>query len=119
MRNYPATDGADFGFHDTLFSTGAIHFFAIMKVATRARAGLVAQERRSKMLYRLPSSRLARRHLFRHAIAVSMLHDLGRRVAEWRRIRGDIGRLARLDDRLLADLGVKREEIAARVRGDY
>ena len=45
---------------------------------------------------------------------------LGRLVAwatEWWRVRAATHRLSRLDDRLLADLGLRRDEIAERVRG--
>ena len=70
------------------------------------------------MLYRLPAGRLGNRRLLHHAVAAAMLHDFGQRFTEWRRFRRNIRRLAALDDRLLADIGVARAEIAARVRGD-
>jgi uncharacterized protein YjiS (DUF1127 family) len=69
------------------------------------------------MLYRPATGRPGRTQLLRHSIAASVLHDLGQRVAEWWRIRRGIHRLAALDDRLLADIGIKRDEIASRVRG--
>lgn len=46
-----------------------------------------------------------------------MLHDLKRRIAEWQRTRRAITRLRHLDDYLLADIGVAREDIAWRVSG--
>jgi len=46
-----------------------------------------------------------------------MLHQLGRRLAERLRIRRDIRRLERLDDYLLADIGVERTALAGAVRG--
>lgn len=46
-----------------------------------------------------------------------MLHDLKRRLAQWQRTRRAITRLRLFDDHLLADIGVDREEIAARVSG--
>ena len=45
------------------------------------------------------------------------MHDLFRRLAEWRQHRRDIHRLHYLDDRLLADLGIDRAGIPAAVRG--
>jgi uncharacterized protein YjiS (DUF1127 family) len=47
-----------------------------------------------------------------------MLHNLKRRIVEWQRTRRAITRLRLFDDRLLADMGIKREDIAARVAGD-
>jgi uncharacterized protein YjiS (DUF1127 family) len=44
-----------------------------------------------------------------------LLHDLGKRFVERLRINRDIHRLRRLDDYLLADMGVERERIAERV----
>jgi uncharacterized protein YjiS (DUF1127 family) len=46
-----------------------------------------------------------------------MLHDLTKRIAERLRINRDIKRLSRLDDYLLADIGIEREHIAERVSG--
>jgi uncharacterized protein YjiS (DUF1127 family) len=45
-----------------------------------------------------------------------LLHDLRKRLREWRRTRHAISRLNALDDRLLDDLGVARDEIAQSVR---
>lgn len=47
-----------------------------------------------------------------------MLHEIARRIAERLRVYHEINRLRRLDDGLLADMGIERREIAARVRGD-
>jgi uncharacterized protein YjiS (DUF1127 family) len=47
-----------------------------------------------------------------------MLHDLTKLIAERLRINRDIKRLKRLDDYLLADIGIDRAEIARRVTGD-
>ncbi len=46
-----------------------------------------------------------------------MFRNLKNRIAERVRLRRDIRRLAELDDRLLADVGVLRAEIADAVRG--
>jgi uncharacterized protein YjiS (DUF1127 family) len=46
-----------------------------------------------------------------------MLHELTNRILERIRINRDIRRLRALDDRLLADVGVMRDDIAPRVRG--
>jgi uncharacterized protein YjiS (DUF1127 family) len=48
-----------------------------------------------------------------------MLHELKNRILERIRINRDIKRLQALDDRLLADVGVARRDIAASVRGNY
>ena len=48
-----------------------------------------------------------------------MLHDLTKRIAERLRINRDIKRLARLDDYLLADIGIERDQIARRVTGGH
>lgn len=45
-----------------------------------------------------------------------MLDQFFNRLAEWRRLRRDVHRMQHLDDRLLADLGVSRTDIAAAVR---
>jgi uncharacterized protein YjiS (DUF1127 family) len=47
-----------------------------------------------------------------------MLHEITKRLAERLRINRDIRLLRRLDDYLLADIGINREDIAARVRGE-
>jgi len=47
------------------------------------------------------------------------LNDIGKFVAERIRIYRDIERLKKLDDVLLADIGIRRVEIAARVRGEH
>jgi len=52
-----------------------------------------------------------------HERKTKMLHDLKRRLAQWQRTRRAITRLRLFDDHLLADIGVDREEIAARVSG--
>jgi hypothetical protein len=46
-----------------------------------------------------------------------MLHELTNRILERIRINRDIRRLRALDDRLLADVGVMRDNIVLRVRG--
>jgi len=45
-----------------------------------------------------------------------LLHDLRKRLKEWRRSRHAIRRLSALDDRLLDDLGIPRHEIAASIK---
>jgi uncharacterized protein YjiS (DUF1127 family) len=52
-----------------------------------------------------------------HRRNIKMLHDLKQQLQKWLRRQRDVARLHRLDDRLLADIGVKREAIAARVYG--
>jgi len=46
-----------------------------------------------------------------------MLHDLRKRLAGWVKTRHDIQRLRAFDNYLLADVGIAREDIAARVKG--
>ena len=46
-----------------------------------------------------------------------MLEPLTRKFAEWQQRRIAIRQLHTLDDRLLADLGIKREDIACFVVG--
>jgi uncharacterized protein YjiS (DUF1127 family) len=46
-----------------------------------------------------------------------MLHELTNRILERIRINRDIRRLRALDDRLLADVGVTRQDIVLHVRG--
>jgi uncharacterized protein YjiS (DUF1127 family) len=46
-----------------------------------------------------------------------MLHSLNRRLLQWLLDTRDIQRLEQLDDKLLADIGIARHEIAIRVRG--
>jgi len=46
-----------------------------------------------------------------------MFKSLTRRIDEWQRIRRDIGRLEQLDDRLLYDMGIPREQISRRLKG--
>lgn len=45
------------------------------------------------------------------------LHQLTKRIAERARINRDIRKVRRLDDRLLADMGLERHSIADCVRG--
>jgi uncharacterized protein YjiS (DUF1127 family) len=47
-----------------------------------------------------------------------MFHALRTLLTERLRIHRDIGRLKRLDDYLLADVGVPREHIASYVKGE-
>lgn len=47
-----------------------------------------------------------------------MLHDLISQLKDWWTVQGGIERLAHLDDRLLADLGIEREDIPRYVRGE-
>lgn len=47
-----------------------------------------------------------------------MLHDLISQLKDWWAVQGGIERLAHLDDRLLADLGIEREDIPRYVRGE-
>ncbi len=68
------------------------------------------------MLYRLPTSRRDRGRSLIETFAVPALRDLGRRVAQWWRFRHDLRRLRALEDRLLADLGIERDHIAAIVK---
>ena len=46
-----------------------------------------------------------------------MLYQLTRRVASWLQAGTDIRRLRQMDDYLLADMGIERDDIAFRVRG--
>ena len=47
-----------------------------------------------------------------------MFKSITRRVLEWHRIRRAVQKLDRFDDHLLADMGIPRHEIAARVKGE-
>ena len=47
------------------------------------------------------------------------LHDLTLRVRTWLRTGHDIKRLRALDNRLLSDMGIDRDEIADLVSGRY
>lgn len=51
------------------------------------------------------------------AVAVRRLRLLAVRVGRWYALNQEVRRLARLDDHLLADMGIERDEIPARVRG--
>lgn len=53
----------------------------------------------------------------RLAVAVPRLRLLAVRLDRWYALNQEVRRLARLDDHLLADMGIERDEIAARVRG--
>ena len=44
-----------------------------------------------------------------------MLHDLKLQLQKWLRRRRDVAVLRQFDDHLLADIGVERDDIAARV----
>ncbi len=46
-----------------------------------------------------------------------MFRSIMRRVRKWQRVSDDIARMKRLDDTLLADMGIEREQISALVRG--
>jgi hypothetical protein len=46
-----------------------------------------------------------------------LLHDIRRHLVERLRLHWDIERLQGLDDRILADMGIARETIVARVKG--
>lgn len=43
--------------------------------------------------------------------------DLIRRIREWTKLRDDAARLRRLDDHLLADMGIERDQIDGFVLG--
>ena len=47
------------------------------------------------------------------------LHDLTLRVRNWLHTTHDIKRLRALDNRLLSDMGIDRDEIADLVSGRY
>lgn len=47
-----------------------------------------------------------------------MFKTLTRRVDAWQRIRRDIRRLEQMDDRLLSDMGIPRETIGHRLKGE-
>jgi uncharacterized protein YjiS (DUF1127 family) len=46
-----------------------------------------------------------------------MLHAITRTIRDWMWVEYEIQRLRWLDERLLADMGIKRDDIAALVRG--
>lgn len=46
-----------------------------------------------------------------------MLYQLRRRLARWLKTDNDIRRLKHMDDYLLSDMGIERDEIVTRVRG--
>lgn len=46
-----------------------------------------------------------------------MLHDIKNHVVRWLQAEREIRRLRRLDDHLLADLGIERDHISSLVRG--
>lgn len=45
-----------------------------------------------------------------------MFDRISRRFADWSRIRSDIQRLKHMDDGLLADMGIAREDISRLLR---
>jgi uncharacterized protein YjiS (DUF1127 family) len=47
-----------------------------------------------------------------------LFHEIAKRLRERVQISREIRRVRALDDRLLADIGVARKEIAAYVRGE-
>jgi len=49
-----------------------------------------------------------------HGLAVSLLRAIGsgvRQLVEWNRYRKDLRELQRMDDRLLADIGISRSDL--------
>lgn len=46
-----------------------------------------------------------------------MFQDLTQRFGRWTRIRRDIRRLSQMNDQMLADMGVRRDDIADLVKG--
>ena len=46
-----------------------------------------------------------------------MLYHLTRRISHWLQTGTDIRRLRQMDDYLLSDMGLERDDIATRVRG--
>jgi uncharacterized protein YjiS (DUF1127 family) len=97
---------------------GTIALFATLKGSCRNSREPVLARGGHKMLYRLPARRSGRAQLLRRQAIWPLLYDLGGSFAQWLRFRKEIWRLSRLDDRLLADIGVERQDIAARVKGD-
>jgi uncharacterized protein YjiS (DUF1127 family) len=49
---------------------------------------------------------------------VNLLIAAGRAIADWRRRKRAYGELMALDDRSLADIGIRRSQIRALVEGD-
>jgi uncharacterized protein YjiS (DUF1127 family) len=47
-----------------------------------------------------------------------MLHEIAKRLRERVKLHREIRRVRALDDRLLADMGIRRGDIAASVRGE-
>lgn len=47
-----------------------------------------------------------------------MFHDIRTRLSDWLRARHAMHRLRQLDNRLLADIGIDRQDIPPLVRGD-
>lgn len=68
------------------------------------------------MLYRIPATRPTHERLGRKIFGPRFLGGLVRRVAAWSLYRNTAHQLRNLDEHLLADIGMSRDEIDARAR---